>query len=193
MNANNQRILIAGILATTLAGCAPVVVGGATVVGGAMTREKGLSGSIADTRISTEIKAKLYQKDPDLHARVGVNVQGGEVLLTGALPTNQMHLDAVKIAWEPEGVTRVIDNIALSEGATIGLYAKDTWITTRIKSALLFDQNVHSLNYSIKTVSGIVYLMGIAVNKKEHKHVVDVARNIDGVRKVTSYVKVKGS
>ena len=80
-----------------LSGCAPALIGGATVVGGAITKEKGLSGTVEDSRISTQIKLALYQKDPDLHAHVNITVQNSEVMLTGSVPTNEQHLDAVKI------------------------------------------------------------------------------------------------
>lgn len=174
-------------------GCAPVLIGGgAAVVGGAMVSEKGISGSISDSQIATEIKVGLYQYDPDLYQRVNLTVTGGEVLLTGAVPKAEWHMEAVRIAWEPKGVKRVIDNIAVSEGATFGLYAKDTWITTQIKSRLLVDGEVQSVNYNIKTVSGIVHLLGIAQDQKELDHVINIARHTDGVRKVVSYVKMKG-
>lgn len=185
-----QKILLM-TTAIILTGCAPAIVGGAAVVGGAVASEKGVSGTLSDTQISTEIKLKLYQKDPDLHARVHVTVQNGEVMLTGAVLTSQMHLDAVKIAWEPAGVKRVIDNIGLSEGLKVGMYAKDSWITSRIKSELLFHQDIHSLNFSIKTVSGNVYLMGVAQNQQELDAVTGIARKVNGVNKVTSYVKIK--
>ncbi|WP_051908819.1 BON domain-containing protein [Candidatus Odyssella acanthamoebae] len=175
-----------------ICGCAPAIIGGgAAVVGGALVKEKGVAGSLSDTQIATKVSVGLYQKDPDLHARVNVIVQNGEVMLTGAVPTNEMHLDAVRIAWEVKGVKRVIDNIAISEGASLGVYAKDSWITTQLKSQLLFDKDIQSVNYSIKTVSGNVYLMGIAQDQKELSTVIDYARHIEGVKKVTSYVHLK--
>lgn len=175
-----------------LSGCAPAVIGGgAAVVGGALVKEKGLSGSLSDSQISTQIEIELYKHDPDLHRRVSVTVQNGEVLLTGAVPKNEDHLAAVKSAWEPKGVTRVIDNIAVSQGGTVGLYANDTWITTQIKTKCLFDENIESMNYSVKTVSGNVYLMGLAQDQKELTAVTNIARQIDGVKKVVSYVRLK--
>lgn len=180
------------ILAMSVVGCAPAVIGGgAAVVGGALVKEKGLSGSLSDSQISTRIEIELYKKDPDLHRRISVTVQNGEVMLTGAVPKNQDHLDAVKIAWEVKGVTRVIDNIAVSEGGSVGLYAKDTWITTQIKTQCLFHENIQSVNYSIKTVSGNVYLMGIAQDQAELTLVTDIARQTEGVKKVISYVRLK--
>lgn len=174
-----------------LSACVPTVVGSGAAVGVAATKEKGLTGAWTDTKISTAIKYSLYKKDPELHRIINVTVQNGEVLLTGAVPNEQMHLDAVKIAWDVEGVKRVIDNIGRSEGASVGTYAKDTWITTRLKSALMFDSDIQSRNYSIKTVSGQVYIMGIAQNQEELDRVVEFASNIDGVTKVVSYARLK--
>jgi osmotically-inducible protein OsmY len=175
-----------------LTGCVPAVVGGGvTTVGVAATKEKGVAGAWTDTKISTTIKLGLYQKDPDLHRLVDVNVQNGEVLLTGSAPSEEMHLEAVKIAWDCQGVKRVIDNIGGPEGASVGTYARDTWITTQLKSSLLFDGDVQSRNYSVKTVSGQVYLMGIAQNQAELDKVVSHASNTSGVEKVISYVHVK--
>jgi osmotically-inducible protein OsmY len=188
-----KKITLALSVVTLMASaCAPAIIGGgAAVVGGAMVKEKGVSGSLSDARISTRLAIALYQKDPDLHARVNTNVQNGEVMLTGAVQTNEMHLEAVRIAWEIPGVRRVIDNIAVSEGASLGIYAQDAWITTQLKSKLLFDPNIQSINYSIKTVSGKVYLMGIAQDRAELNAVIQQARNIEGVKKVVSYVRLK--
>ena len=177
---------------STLSSCAPAIIGGgAAVVGGALVKEKGLSGSLSDSQIATRIQMGLYQRSPDLHRQVSVTVQNGEVLLTGAVPTNEDHLAAVKLAWEPRGVTRVIDNIAVSQGASVGLYAKDTWITTQIKTKLLLDRDIQSVNFSVKTVSGNVYLMGIAQDKSELDLITDIARHTQGVNKVVSYVRLK--
>jgi osmotically-inducible protein OsmY len=189
-----KALLISGIvsISVVLSACIPAIVGGgAATVGVAATQEKGVAGAWTDTKISTAIKLGLYQKDPDLHRLVDVNVQNGEVLLTGAVPKEEWHLEAVRISWETPGVQRVIDNIGKSEGATLGVYTKDTWITTTLKSTLMFDGDIQSRNYSIKTVSGQVYIMGIAQDQAEVDKVVNHARNIDGVTKVVSYVKVK--
>ncbi|MGV8947833.1 MAG: BON domain-containing protein [Candidatus Paracaedibacter sp.] len=189
-----KALLLTGIVGCSigLSACVPAVVGGGAAMGVAATKEKGVTGAWSDTKISTAIKLGLYQKDPELHRLVDVNVQGGEVLLTGALPNEEMHLDAVKIAWEPQGVVRVIDNIGKSEGASLGTYTADTWITTQLKSKLMLDGDIQSRNYSIKTVSGQVYVMGIAQDQTELDKVVEHARNTSGVTQVVSYVRVKG-
>jgi len=187
-----KNYLILGIisLSLSLSACAPAIIGGAAAVGGSIVQEKGVSGSITDSQISTKIKLTLYKSDPDLYHHVNVNVQNGEVMLTGNVPTNEMHLEAIKISWDTKGVKRVIDNMTIAKNATLGLYAKDTWITTQIKAQLLFHQDIQSVNYSIKTVEGNAYLMGLAQNQAELDQVTDIARHTQGVQKVISYVRL---
>jgi osmotically-inducible protein OsmY len=196
MSLKNKKTLLAlaSILSSSflLNACAPAVVGGGAVVGTALAKEKGISGALSDTQISAQIKMNLYRKDPDLHRRVNVNVQNGEVMLTGTVPNPEEHAEVLQIAWEPAGVKRVIDNIGSGQ-ASVGTYAKDTWITTQLKSTLLFDRDIQSINYSIKTVSGQVYIMGIAQNQTELNKVIEHARNTSGVTKVINYAHIKGS
>ncbi|MBI1954670.1 MAG: BON domain-containing protein [Proteobacteria bacterium] len=178
--------------AISLSSCVPaLVMGGAAGIGTAAVKEKGLGGTISDTEISTRVKVGLYQKSPQHHAKIGVNVQNGEVLLTGAVPDQQWVVDAEKIAWETKGVRDVKNNIQVSEEAGLGTFTSDSWVTTQVKSALLFDQDIKSINYSIKTVGSVVYVMGIAQNQQELNKVLDHARNTRGVKKVVNYAKIK--
>jgi osmotically-inducible protein OsmY len=67
----------------------------------------------------------------------------------------------------------------------------DSFITARVKSNILFNGDVKSINYSIKTVGATVHIMGIAQNQAELDKVLAAARGTSGVKKVISYVKVK--
>lgn len=178
----------------SLSSCVPLLVGGgsvATVTNAA--KQKGLGGAISDSQISSVFKVKLYSKDQDLHRRVGVNVQNGEILLTGSLDSQELLDEVEQIAWSVDGVRKVINEMGVQkeEGLGLGEGMSDGWITTQIKSSIMFTDNVKSINYSIKTVSGIVYIMGNADNEAELKTVMEVARKTHGVKKVMNYVKVR--
>ena len=71
-------------------------------------------------------------------------------------------------------------------------FAKDAWITTRLRTALTLDKNIQSINYSIDTVNGVVYLIGAAQNRMELNRVIETARTIPNVKRVVSYVKLVG-
>ncbi|MCX7343335.1 MAG: BON domain-containing protein [Proteobacteria bacterium] len=85
-----------------------------------------------------------------------------------------------------------MNNIETVGEESLGSLTQDGWITTRIKSSLLFETDLYSLNYTIETSNGIVYLTGIGQNETEVNRVVEIARNVSGVRKVVNYVKIKG-
>lgn len=193
-----KNIKIALSLSTSLflvTGClAPLVIGGGAAVGTLAVREKGVTGTMSDSQISMVIKAKLYSYNTDLHARVTVNVEGGEVLLTGSVQNQEWPVEAERIAWEASGVKKVLNNIEVvdNDDIGVGIYAKDSWITTQLKSKLLFGDDIRSLNYSVKTVGGVAYIMGIAQNKEELNKVLEIASKTSGVTKVVNYTKVRG-
>lgn len=180
------------LLVSFLSSCAPVIIGGGALVGALATREKGVSGTVSDSQISVMIKAKYYSFNSDLHSKVGVNVQSGEVLLTGSVPDPQWQVEAERMAWEVNGVKGVDNHIEVSEdGGGLGTLAQDTLITTQVKSHLLFDGDIRSLNYSIKTIAGNVYIMGLAQSQEELEKVTKYASGVKGVNKVVSYAKLK--
>lgn len=53
------------------------------------------------------------------------------------------------------------------------------------------DQEVAAVNYSLETVRGTIYLLGIAQNKDELVRVISHARDISGVRNIVTHVKDK--
>jgi hypothetical protein len=98
----------------------------------------------------------------------------------------------VRLAWKPKGVKQVINEIRVAKGGGVTGYARDTWITSRLRAAITFNRDIQSINYSIDTVQGTVYLMGVAQNQQELNRVVEIARTIPDVKQVVSYVKIQG-
>jgi osmotically-inducible protein OsmY len=94
----------------------------------------------------------------------------------------------VKAAWGVNGVKEVINEIKVSDEGGPGNYARDAWISAQLRSRLLFDKQIMSVNYSIDTVDQVVYLMGIARNQKELDVVINYARSLSYVKQVVNYV-----
>ncbi len=181
------------VSALCLSGCvAPFVIGGAAAAGMIATREKGIGGTVTDSNICSKVKMNLYNFNADLHAKVSVSVQNQEVLLTGVVQDPNWATEAERLAKSVEDVKSVINNIETPGQESLGSISSDGWITTRIKSSLLFENDLYSLNYTVETSNGIVYLTGIGQNETEVNRVVEVARNVSGVRKVVNHVKLKG-
>ena len=184
-------VVVTGILAlTSLTGCVGMVVGGAATAGVAAYQERGIKGVAADTETATRVRAKILEADEKLFRDVGIEVYEGRVLLTGRVPSEDKRAEAVKISWSVANVKDVINEVAVSENPLSDL-ANDTWITTKLKSKMTFDKDILAINYSIETVGGIIYLIGIAQDKAELQRVLNHARSIDYVKRVVNHVRIK--
>ena len=69
---------------------------------------------------------------------------------------------------------------------------RDHWIEAQLSGKLLFTKQVQSINYSVESVGGTVYLIGLAQDDAELDRVLQIARNTPYVKKVVSYVLIKG-
>jgi osmotically-inducible protein OsmY len=184
-----------GILAAVvlLSGCDPVglAVGAGASIGVASEQEGGVRGAITDDAIQLKIADLWVKKDFTMFRKLNATVKEGRVLLTGSVPTPDMRVDAVRLAWQADGVRQVLNEISVDEGGGVTGAVIDSWITSNIKSKLMIDKYVQSINYNIDTVNGNVYLMGVAQNQKELTRVMDYARNASHVHNVVSYVRLK--
>lgn len=177
-----------------LSGCAPLVIGGAGATAAvAASEHRGLKGFASDTEIRASINYLWLQHSLDMTNRIGLTINQGRVLLTGRAADAQMRLDAVRLAWQAEGVQEVINEIKVDHGAGIADSASDTWISTQLRTRITFDGDVHSQNYSIDTVDGVVYLMGVASTQAELDRVIQHARSVPSVQRVVNYVRLLAS
>ncbi len=186
-------LMIAGLTGLSLAttACAPVLIGAGAGVGVAAAQERGFSTAMSDTRIRAEINHLWIQESEELYSRVQLQVQEGRVLLSGAMPDPQTRVDAVRLAWQVPGVKEVINEIEVDDETTLTDQTRDVWISTRLKTRLLGDSEVASINYSIEVVNQSIFLIGIAQDQTELDRVISHAKNLSYVRRVVSYVRLK--
>ena len=184
------------LLGWTLLGCATFALGGCveTAVGAGATTavaassEKGIGGTVEDTKIRATINGLWMDYNIDVWRKLGLDVSEGRVLLTGKVDKAEQRVEAVRLAWRAEGVKEVINDIKVSDEGDLGNYARDAWISTQLRTKLLLDKHVSSVNYSVDTVDQVVYLMGIARDRKELDVVVNYARSIAYVKQVVNHV-----
>jgi len=176
-----------------LSSCGHVVTGGATMVGTAVVQERTIGAAIDDAAIMAKTKSEYLQEDVNnLFHSVNIFVHERRVLLTGTVPSNKYRIKAVKLAWKAKGVKEVINEIQIDSEFSAEEYAKDTWITTQIRSKMLLSAAVHSINYKVITVNKVVYLMGVAQTRSELDEVAYLASRVPNVQKVISHVRIIG-
>jgi len=146
-----------------------------------------------DSVVTTRVKAALLDHIDIKGFDIQVETRKGEVMLSGFV-ANQSQVDqAMKVTKAVEGVTSVIDKLALKEGAatTIGTKLDDSVITARVKSALLADASIKGLDITVTTRKGETQLSGFVDNRGQIDRAVEVARGIEGVTQVGNEMSVK--
>ena len=174
-----------------LGGCGGVIVGGAATVGVAAAQERSIGGAVDDASIEFRIKDNLLEKSDRLFTRVSVDSVEGRVLLSGSVDNPDDRVEVARLAWQIEGVKEVFNEVEVRDRAGLVDYFKDVRIANELRFKLLSDKDISALNYSVETVNGVVYLMGIAQSQAELEKVTAHASNIKGVTRVVSYVVLK--
>ncbi|MBV9826382.1 MAG: BON domain-containing protein [Alphaproteobacteria bacterium] len=190
-------LLLGTALAMPLAlqGCAGLLlVGGLGAAGGAgyaAAQERGVDGTVNDFTIKTNIENALISTNPEMQKGVTTNVYGGRVVLTGRLPTEQMKIAAAGIAGRTPNVRSVYNEIVVAPDPGLWDGTRDAWINTQVRSQMVLDPTVRSVNYTVDTENGTVYLIGSARSQGELDRATQIARYVPGVRKVVSYVELR--
>jgi osmotically-inducible protein OsmY len=196
MRFNLKKLLLVLVCVSVLPLGACGITGIATTAGAvggiAAAREGGLRQSAIDTRIAMEINDLWFKYDTEAFLKLNLTVEQGRVLVTGIVQNPDHRVEAIRLAWQPEGVSQVINEVRVADSEGISGFAKDTWVTGNLRAKLIFDRDIQSINYTIDTVSGVVYLMGIAQDQAELNKVVTHARDTGYVKDVVSHVKLAG-
>lgn len=147
---------------------------------------------IDDSVISARVKAMLLA-DPDIKGLdFQVETHKGEVQLSGFVD-NKLQIDhAIYTAGKVEGVKSVVNNVSLKGApASVGTVIDDGIVTTRVKTALLGDPLIKSLDISVVTRKGEVQLSGFVDSQDQIKRAIDLASAVEGVRTVNNEMTTK--
>src|SRR5690242_10230846 len=188
------RLALVAFLPIALGGCPLAIVGGLAAAGGAgyaANQERGVGGTADDLAIKTNIQNAWLQVNPLMQRDFSVTVYEGRTLLTGIAANPELKHQAAQVASSIPGVRAVYDEIEVAPGEGTWQGVRDTWISAQVRSNLVFSSQVRSVNYTIDTVNGSVYLIGSARTQAELDRVTDAARSVPYVKRVVSYVEIR--
>jgi len=187
-------LVITLALPVALGGCPVAIVGGLAAAGGAgykANQERGVTGAFDDLTIKTNIQNAWLQVNPLMQRDFTITVYEGRTLLTGITPSPELKAQAAQVASQIPGVRAIYNEIEVAPGEGAWASVRDTWISSQIRSNLVFASQVRSDNYTIDTVNGSVYLIGSARTSAELDRVTQEARNVPYVKRVVSYVEIR--
>ncbi|MEC9453684.1 MAG: BON domain-containing protein [Pseudomonadota bacterium] len=191
--ARPYQILFVLVLLGTLplSGCDSLFISAVATGGAAAVEERSIGDVVDDLTIRAELNQLFFKDNFDLLQSVSFSVIEGRVLLKGSVKTQKDRIRGLELAWQASGVREVINEIQVTDQGGIVNYARDTWISTQLKTEILFDMDILSINYNVETINGIIYVVGIAQDQAELDKVVNHARRIENVKQVVSHVVMK--
>ncbi len=183
------NVVLAATLAASLSACAPVVVGGAAVVGSLVAVDRRTSGAqLEDEGIELRAAARIRE---NLGERVHINVTSynRQVLLTGEVPTAQDKQLAEQVVSRVENVRVIVNELGVMGNSSFTQRSSDTLVTGRVKAGLVDARDLYASAFKVVTERGVVYLMG-RVTQREADRGTDIARSTSGVQKVVRVFEI---
>ena len=139
---------------------------------------------IDDSIMQKNLVGRLTLTDKKYFLSINVKILDGNIFLSGKVDQAEEKLKITKLAWETKGARSIKSAIMIRGKTNFKGTAKDILITSQLRTALIFNKNVKATNYNIDTISGKIYIFGIAMSQNEKKEVVKEAQEIYGVKKV---------
>lgn len=178
-------------VSTALSGCAPLVIGGTAATTAVVATDRRTTGEqVEDQAIELKAAAEMRRLfDDNDSARVNATSYAGRLLLTGDVPTEQAKQQAGTAAEKIEKVKRVINELRVGEKTPVSLRTNDTWITSKVKTALINTKEVPTRTIVVTTERGVVYLLG-KVTRDESARAAKVAASVKNVNKVVKAFEI---
>jgi osmotically-inducible protein OsmY len=160
----------------------------ATVVSTLLITSSPLRAADTDSRIeSSAAKSytfKTYLKDDSIKTVA----KNGVVTLTGTVAdVSHKSMAGDTVAGLP-GVTSVDNQLVVS--GTQPAEHSDAWITTKVKTTLLFHRNVSSTGTTVYTKDGVVTLQGEASSMAQKELTTEYAKDVDNVKSVNNEMTI---
>lgn len=181
-----QRFVLAGIALasiTALPGCGLLIVGGTAATTAIVATDRRTTGEqVEDQAIELKTASEMRRLFGDT-ARVNATSYAGLVVLTGDVPTEQAKQQASEAAHKVEKVKRVVNELRVGSLTPLSARSNDTWLTSKVKTALINTREVPSRTISVTTERGVVYLLG-KVTQAEGERAAIAASSVKGINKV---------
>lgn len=190
-----SRALLAMVLlpaALQLTGCA-VAAGAGIATGAVAATDRRTTGTFIDDQLIEVKVSNALRQEAELWEQSHVNATSFNniVLLSGETPSQANKARIAQVAAGIEKVRQVHNEIVIAAPSSMVARSSDTWVTGKVKTALLSEMKLDATRVKVVTEKGVVYLMGL-VSAAEADRATDLARRVGGVERVVRLFEVSG-
>jgi len=161
--------------------------------GNVSTAGNSLETAIDDSAITTTVLSKLMADSSIEGFDLKVETHKGNVQLSGFVDDQAQIDNAIMITRSVEGVKNVDNQVSIKSDrdTSMGVKVDDSIVTSKVKSSLLADPDIKSLDIAVVTSNGEVQLSGFVNNQTQIDRAIDVARRTEGVHNVINKLRIK--
>ena len=176
------------LLGGALAGCVPLLIGGAAVGGGLVVTDRRTTGTqIEDEGI--EIKSAARVRELATLGHVNVTSYNRVLLVTGEVPAESDKVNIEQVLSKVENVKSVVNELGIGPNSSTGSRTTDTFLSGKVKATMVDAKDVQANAYKVVVERAIVYLMG-RVTEREAARGADLARSVTSVQKVVRVFEI---
>lgn len=181
------QLSLVGALCGAMYGCTALVVGGvaagATSGAAVASDPRSSDGVFDDQSLRRKVSDAISATVPG--SSVEVTSYDRAILLTGQVISPDNKSKAEAMALQVPGVKKVYNYIEIGKSQSASQTSKDAYLTSVIKSNMLFSKGVSSNDVKVVTTNSVVYLMGM-VDPYQAKRMANAASEVDGVKNVVT-------
>lgn len=180
------RILLIGLLALVLSGCAAVVVTG-TATAVAVAHDRRTTGTVVEDQEIQWRAMNMRQEDPELteKSNVSIDVFNKQILLTGQTEGMAIVERFSQRVGTIKHVRGVFNEVEVAAQPTLSESTADALLTSRVKTSM-FNMGIEDFDFTrvhVTSSQGSVFLMGL-LTPTEADAVVERVRFVSGVKRV---------
>ena len=180
------KLLVIGFILT---GCVGVSSTGIFGTGVSVAIDpRSLGTQIDDSIMQKNLSTRILLIDKNYFLTVKTKVIDGRIFITGKVDDPEEKLKLTKLAWEIQGVRSVKNDLKIKEEFNFNQSAKDILITSQLRTALVFNDDIKATNYQIDTYKKKIYIYGIAITSNEKDLVIKEAKEILDVEDVIASI-----
>lgn len=168
--------------------------------------------AVSDATTTAKVKSKLLWSRSLSGMDIEVKSNDGTVTLGGEVNSNSEKELAKRLALNTSGVERVNNNISVSRSPTrarlgsvdfdkvehnagdaleqVGDNMSDGWLTTKVRSNLMFTRSLNISNLNVTSDNGHVKLEGTTKAQSEKDLASEIAKDTSGVKNVDNKITV---
>ncbi|OMH33623.1 BON domain-containing protein [Motiliproteus sp. MSK22-1] len=153
---------------------------------------------VEDANLTARIKSQLLWNTSTEGLAINVDTRNKVVTLSGDVESeaeselaelialNTGEVLEVKNQLKVVGEKTSLDEKVAQESREAAQTVSDSWITTKVKSMLIYNRNVDGVDIDVSTQKGVVTLRGRVDSEFERKLAISIAEGVKGVKSVSS-------